>query len=323
MILVDNPQERDMKLLVNRIQNIIETIAANEDADKNKVSDENVIRYDESGMSMESQNYKLKKPAAAHVSSVIPESTTLQVEVVKEDEQEAENEPLQDQPVPNQEVPEPVNEVPEASQEVPEPVQTNQEPETRQEPEQPQVFQEQQPEESSEVHEHVIRYDKHGNTQEEYQDTEESEEEQQVESVPKKKKKKKTTKAPIDSDEDDGLSLNKILNDEYVKKQLAMREMHSDESNAMRDDDDVPLITIPMADILKQYNHHQGFISSTEEYSDETTKKDFLADPLIKNILEEISVERKVPQNYPSGVRVKPAAKRVFERHLGPSDESL
>lgn len=178
---------------------------------------------------------------------------------------------------------------------------------------------------SSSVDDHAIRYDRHGNTFEDYKDSDEHNNKESSEEKPKRKKK--TKPKTVVNDDDDTINLNSILNDEFINKQLENKKQQhdDDDSDDMDDeDDDIPLITIPMYDILRQFQRmQQGFVSETEEYSDETTQ-DVFADPHLKNILREISAERKALKNEKvDGKKVKPAAKRVFERHFGPSDEGL
>jgi hypothetical protein len=178
---------------------------------------------------------------------------------------------------------------------------------------------------SSSVDDHAIRYDRHGNSFEEYKDSDEHHDDHNESSEEKPKRKKKTKPNTVVKDDDDTINLNSILNDEFINKQLDKKKSHDgDSENTDEEDDDIPLITIPMYDILRQFQRmQQGFVSETEEYSDETTH-DVFADPHLKNILREISAERKVMKNEKiEGEKPKPAAKRVFERHFGPSDESL
>lgn len=179
---------------------------------------------------------------------------------------------------------------------------------------------------SSSIDDHAIRYDRHGNTFEEYKETEEHHDDHKESSEEKPKRKKKIFPNVVTNDDDDTVNLNSILNDEIINKQLANKKQKdsADSEDLDEDDDDIPLITIPMYDILRQIQRaQQGFVSETEEYSDETTH-DVFADPHLKNILREISAERKALKDVKvDGKIVKPAAKRVFERHFGPSDESL
>lgn len=177
---------------------------------------------------------------------------------------------------------------------------------------------------SSSIDDHAIRYDRHGNTFEDYKDSDEHHDDHNESSEEKPKRKKKNKPNAAVNDGDDTINLNSILNDEFINKQLDKKKSHEDDSEDLEEDDDIPLITIPMYDILRQFQRmQQGFVSETEEYSDETTQ-DVFADPHLKNILKEISAERKALKNEKiDGVKPKPAAKRVFERHFGPSDESL
>ncbi|XP_070504501.1 M protein, serotype 5-like [Chironomus tepperi] len=176
---------------------------------------------------------------------------------------------------------------------------------------------------SSSVDDHAIRYDRHGDTFEEYKETDEHHDDHNESSEEKPKKKKKTLLNKADIEGDDTINLNSILNDEFINKQLENKKPHDDDDSE-DEDDDIPLITIPMYDILRQFQRmQQGFESETEEYSEETTQ-DVFDDPHLKNILREISAERKAMKNVVvDGKKIKPAAKRVFERHFGPSDESL
>lgn len=170
---------------------------------------------------------------------------------------------------------------------------------------------------SSSVDEHAIRFDHHGNTKEEYKDSvQESPEEE--EEAPKRKKKKKEKKKKISesSEVDKKLNIRKKINEDVVKKQLQIRDLANEDSDDINsEEDDIPLITIPMVDILKQYQRMaQGFESSTEEYSDEQEEKEnHLENPHLLNALNEISVERKkVKKERKEGKTGKPAAQRLF-----------
>jgi hypothetical protein len=182
---------------------------------------------------------------------------------------------------------------------------------------------------SSSVEEHAIRFDHNGNTQEEYKDTEEHHENDVQEAPKKKKKKKKNEKPKTHSDElDHRANVNNMLNDHVVNKQLQIRDL-ADEDSDSHEEEDIPLITIPMVDILKQYQRMaQGFQSSTEEYSDELpAKTDHFENPHLKQALHIISAERKKgklakKEAKKEGKKVKPAAQRVFE-DVSRSDEEL
>lgn len=129
--------------------------------------------------------------------------------------------------------------------------------------------------------------------------------------------------------------INKVLNKkvgEMRDNQLNMRQIDSNES-AFRDDDDIPVITIPMGQILKTYNQMLNraagvYSDETEEYSDEMSSPNVnFDDPHLKNILRRISNERKKAklEQMDPRVRRKPAALRVFDENsqYSASDEDL
>ncbi|KAG5681824.1 hypothetical protein PVAND_011232 [Polypedilum vanderplanki] len=170
---------------------------------------------------------------------------------------------------------------------------------------------------SSSVEEHAIRFDHNGNTKEEYKDTEE----QHDNHIEEKKKKRKVRNSG------DRAEINNRLNEKVVNKQLQIRDLADEDSDEENEEEDIPLITIPMVDILRQYQKMaQGFESSTEEYSDELPQHqntDHFDDPYLQGALKAISNERKkVKEDKKQGKKVKPAAKRVFE-DLSKSDEEL
>jgi hypothetical protein len=179
---------------------------------------------------------------------------------------------------------------------------------------------------SSSVEEHAIRFDHHGNTREEYKDSHEHHD-NHVDESPRKKKKKAARRMRESDEADHRANINNMLNDEVVKKQLQIRDIADEDTDEDEEDDGIPLITIPMVDILKQYQRMaQGFQSSTEEYSDELPpqkKVDHFEDPHLRDALHEISAERKkVKQDKKDGKKVKPAARRVFD-DVSRSDEEL
>lgn len=117
--------------------------------------------------------------------------------------------------------------------------------------------------------------------------------------------------------------INQALNQkvgEMRDNQLNMRHMESDESG-FKDDEDIPVITIPMGQILKTYNQMLNraagvYSEETEEYSDEIPQQNNrLNDPHLQNILRRISNERKRArlEQLDPNVRRKPAALRVFD----------
>lgn len=183
-------------------------------------------------------------------------------------------------------------------------------------------------EKSSSVEEHVQRFDSDGNSIEKFvEPSTESEEFVEI----KRKNKKVTTSNEIRRLKKE--EVNNALSKQVVDDQLDldMRQMESDES-AFNEDDDIPVITLPMLQILKQYQRMAQqaagvFSEETEEYSDEievTTNP--LDNPRIRNILRRISNERKrekLEQLDPKERR-KPAALRVLEELQGSeSDEDL
>lgn len=126
--------------------------------------------------------------------------------------------------------------------------------------------------------------------------------------------------------------INHVLNQkvgEMRDNQLNMRHMDSDEEG-FNDDDDIPVITIPMGQILKTYNQMLNraagvYSEETEEYSDEIAEQpNHLNDPRLQNILRRISNERKRAklEQLDPNVRRKPAALRVLDENDEYSDSA-
>lgn len=98
-------------------------------------------------------------------------------------------------------------------------------------------------EQSSSVEEHVQRFDSNGNSIEKFIEAS-TESEEMVDVKRKNKKAMPLDEAHRQKKED----INRLLNKQVVHDQLEMRQMESHESGF--DDDDIPVITIPMGKIL-------------------------------------------------------------------------
>lgn len=181
---------------------------------------------------------------------------------------------------------------------------------------------------SSSVEAHAMRFDHNGNTFEEYKDTDEHHDNQLSDETHTKKKRKRSKKVNFGDDDDEKKhNINSLLNEKVVNKQIQIRNLadDDDDDDDEHDEEDIPLITIPMVDILKQYQRMaQGYVSSTEEYSDELETTNQFDDLHLKNILHKISDERKkVRLEKKEGKLGKSAALRVIEKHMSGSVEEL